>query len=73
MSGVRKRSVSIAGHATSVSLEPAFWDALTRLAAARGLPVNRLVEAVDSARDPGGNLSSALRTAVLQAALAREI
>ncbi|WP_395675750.1 ribbon-helix-helix domain-containing protein [Inquilinus sp.] len=73
MSGVRKRSVSIAGHATSVSLEPAFWDALTRLAALRGLPVNRLVEAVDAARDPDGNLSSALRTAVLQAALDREI
>ena len=73
MSGVRKRSVSIAGHATSVSLEPAFWDALTRLAAMRGLPVNRLVEAVDAIRDPDDNLSSALRTAVLQAALAREI
>lgn len=73
MSGVRKRSVSIAGHATSVSLEPAFWDALTRLAAARGVPVNRLVEQVDTARDPEGNLSSALRIEVLQAALTREI
>ncbi|MGK9230754.1 ribbon-helix-helix domain-containing protein [Inquilinus limosus] len=73
MGGVRKRSVSIAGHATSVSLEPAFWDALTRLAAARGVPVNRLVEQVDAARDPEGNLSSALRIEVLQAALTREI
>ncbi|MGK9169382.1 ribbon-helix-helix domain-containing protein [Inquilinus limosus] len=73
MSGVRKRSVSIAGHATSVSLEPAFWDALTRLAAVRGLAVNRLVEQVDAARDPEGNLSSALRVEILRAALTREI
>jgi predicted DNA-binding ribbon-helix-helix protein len=73
VSGVRKRSVNIAGHATSVSLEPGFWDALTRLAAQRGLPVNRLVEAIDAARDPDGNLSSALRMAVLEAALSREI
>lgn len=73
MSTVAKRSVSIAGHATSVSLEPDFWDALARLAAVRGLPVNRLVEDIDAARGPEGNLSSALRCAALAAALAREI
>lgn len=73
MSGVRKRSVSIAGHATSVSLEPGFWHALTRLAARRGLPVSRLVEAIDAARGSEENLSSALRIAVLEAALSREI
>ena len=65
---VRKRSVTIAGHQTSVSLEPAFWDALRRLAAAQGLSVNGLVERID--RERGGNLSSAIRVFVLEEAIA---
>ncbi len=63
---VRKRSVSIAGHATSVSLEAAFWNALGRIAAAEGVPLSRLVERVDATRAPGVNLSSALRVFVLE-------
>jgi predicted DNA-binding ribbon-helix-helix protein len=59
-----KRSVRIAGHATSVSLEPAFWQALLEIAARRGLSVNALVAAIDAERS--GNLSSALRVFILE-------
>ena len=64
MSLVEKRSVTIAGHRTSVSLEAEFWEGLAALAAARGLSVASLVAEIDDARD--GNLSSALRLAVLR-------
>jgi predicted DNA-binding ribbon-helix-helix protein len=63
-SAMRKRSVLIAGHSTSVSLEAAFWEALRAVAAERGCSINALVEAVD--RDRTGNLSSALRVFVLR-------
>ena len=56
---VRNRSVQIAGHATSVSLEEAFWQELTIIAERRGLSLNALIAEVDGART--GNLSSALR------------
>jgi predicted DNA-binding ribbon-helix-helix protein len=59
-----KRSVRIAGHATSVSLEPAFWEALCEIAARRGVPVNNLLAAIDAERS--GNLSSAIRLFVLE-------
>ncbi|RMF13227.1 MAG: hypothetical protein D6757_08350 [Alphaproteobacteria bacterium] len=59
-----KHSVTIRGHATSISLEPAFWDALKRLAAAEGVPIARLIAEIDTARGPL-NLSSALRLFVL--------
>jgi predicted DNA-binding ribbon-helix-helix protein len=61
---VRKRSVQIAGHATSVSLEEAFWQELTIIAERRGLSLNALIAEVDGART--GNLSSALRLLVLR-------
>ena len=61
--GPQKRSVVVAGHRTSVSLEPAFWDGLRVLAGARGLSLNETIAQVDRARD--GSLSSALRIAVL--------
>ena len=60
---LRKRSVRIAGHQTSLSLETVFWDALKEIAAARGLSLNALVTEIDAART--GNLSSALRVYVL--------
>ena len=64
---IRKRSVRIAGHATSVSLEQAFWRALADLAAAQGISVNALVTRIDRRRgDGGGNLSSAIRVHVLE-------
>lgn len=73
--GVRKRSLTIAGHRTSISLEAAFWDALRRLAERRGVSVQALVAEVDRARTDAGapNLSGALRVVVLEAALAGEL
>jgi predicted DNA-binding ribbon-helix-helix protein len=63
--GPVKRSVTIAGHQTSISLEPVFWDALEAAALARELPLNALVAAIDHARiqaDDPPNLASALRS-----------
>ena len=62
---MKKRSVLIAGHATSVSLEEEFWEALKELATARGLSLNSQIEAIDRSRT--GNLSSAIRVHVLEA------
>jgi predicted DNA-binding ribbon-helix-helix protein len=45
-----KRSVEIAGHKTSISLEPLFWDALRAASAAEGLPINALVARIDAER-----------------------
>lgn len=62
--GPVKRSVTIAGHPTSISLEPIFWDGLRRAADAMQLPVNALVAQIDAHRiadtDPA-NLASAIR------------
>jgi predicted DNA-binding ribbon-helix-helix protein len=63
-SAVVKRSVIIAGHKTSVSLEDAFWKGLKEIALARGLTLSELVAIIDSARTHG-NLSSAIRLFVL--------
>ena len=62
--GPVKRSIMIAGHATSVSLEPVFWEALRAAAAAEGLPLNALVARIDAERVLAAhptNLASALR------------
>ncbi len=58
-----KRSVTVAGHKTSISLEAAFWEALKRQAALRDCSINALVEEID--RDRDGNLSSAIRVYLL--------
>ena len=71
-STIRKRSVTIAGHSTSVSLEAAFWDALKDIAVGRNLSINALIERIDIQRTDGGrtgNLSSAIRVYVLAEAL----
>ena len=60
-----KRSFSLAGHRTSVALEPEFWDALRALAQGRGVTLSALVAAVDAARGDGRPLASALRVAAL--------
>jgi len=62
---VLKRSLSIAGHRTSVSLEDAFWRRLQGIAAERGLSMNGLAALVDAARGDA-NLSSTLRVFVLE-------
>jgi predicted DNA-binding ribbon-helix-helix protein len=63
-SPVVKRSIVIAGHKTSVSLEDAFWDALKEIAAQRKMTLSDLVASIDSSRTQG-NLSSAIRLFVL--------
>ncbi len=62
-SSLVKHSVRVAGHATSVSLEMAFWEALGRIAGRRGLSVSALLTAIDAERQ--GNLASAIRVFVL--------
>ncbi|MCW9034750.1 MAG: ribbon-helix-helix domain-containing protein [Rhodospirillales bacterium] len=61
---IKKRSVTLSGHRTSISLENIFWDHLTQIAKSRGLSLNQIVNEIDQKRD--GNLSSALRVYVLQ-------
>ena len=62
--GPVKRSIMIAGHATSISLEPIFWNALQAAARTEGLPLNALVARIDAERieavEPP-NLASAIR------------
>lgn len=66
--GPVKRSITIAGHQTSISLEPVFWETLEVEAVARALPLSALVAQIDAlrivGRDPP-NLASALRTWLL--------
>lgn len=73
MTGPIKRSVTIAGHETSISLEPIFWDALRRAADEERLPLNALIARIDAARieqsDPP-NLASALRVWLFERASA---
>jgi predicted DNA-binding ribbon-helix-helix protein len=67
---LRRHSVRINGHRTSISIEDAFWDELKRIAAARGKSSAALIAEIDRARaneDPPPNLSSALRLHVLAA------
>ncbi len=61
---IRKRSITIAGHKTSLSLEEIFWRALKEIASADGTSLNALIENID--RERGGNLSSAVRVFVLE-------
>lgn len=71
---IRKRSVSIAGHRTSVSLEQAFWEALKEIATAEGRSVAAIIARIDAGtmqtagadRAKKANLSSALRVYVLE-------
>ncbi len=61
---MRKHSVLLDGHQTSVSLEDAFWSELLKIAKARGQSVNKLITEIDHARTT--NLSSAIRVFVLR-------
>jgi predicted DNA-binding ribbon-helix-helix protein len=67
--GLKKRSVDIDGHRTSVSIEAPFWDALREIADTKGESVNQLIATID--KDRTGNLSSAIRVYVLRAARAK--
>ncbi|MBT5047483.1 MAG: ribbon-helix-helix domain-containing protein [Rhodospirillaceae bacterium] len=63
MSDLKKRSVIVSGHKTSVSLETPFWEELSRIASDRDQSVSTLISTIDKTRT--GNLSSALRLFVL--------
>lgn len=63
-----KRSLTLHGHRTSVSLEESFWAEFRRLAATEGLALNALAERIDEARGDVG-LASAIRVYVLERAL----
>lgn len=69
-SGQKKRSVSLAGHATSIALEPAFWAMLDDMAGSRSLSLANLIQEIDARR---GNrpLASACRLAALEFAQTR--
>jgi predicted DNA-binding ribbon-helix-helix protein len=60
-----KRSVTISGHRTSISLERPFWDALKEIACTEDVSVNELVRRIDAERDSEGNLSGAVRVYIL--------
>ena len=62
---MEKRSLSIAGHRTSIALEPQFWAALAEMAAENGQTMAALIKSIDETRETA-NLSSATRLAVLQ-------
>lgn len=64
MSRPVKRSFTIAGHRTSISLEASFWDALKVLASEERVPVAQLISRIDKQRAAGG-LSSAVRVWIL--------
>ena len=73
--GPVKRSITIAGHQTSISLEPAYWRALELAAAAHALPLSALVAQIDVLRiaaDHPPNLASALRSWLLAARLTEQ-
>ena len=61
---ISKRSVKIAGHATSVSLEEEFWTELQKIAAQKDVSLNTLIAEIDAQRG-GNNLSSTIRVYVL--------
>ncbi|WP_245270655.1 ribbon-helix-helix domain-containing protein [Beijerinckia mobilis] len=69
--GIIKHSVTIAGHATSISLESAFWEALKEMALERHLSVAALIAEIDALRIENAlsrkNLSSAIRVYILEA------
>ena len=76
MKGIKKRSIVIAGHSTSLSLEEEFWEALKEIAAEKRVPVREIIGDIDAYQDGrdqergygrlSRNLSSALRIFVLE-------
>jgi predicted DNA-binding ribbon-helix-helix protein len=60
-----KRSFSLAGHRTSIALEPEFWAVLEQIAAQRAIPLSRLVAELDGTRNPATALASSLRILAL--------
>jgi predicted DNA-binding ribbon-helix-helix protein len=61
-----KRSLTLRGHRTSVSLEPAFWEAFREIAAAEGKALNALAAEIDEGRGTEAGLAGAIRLHVLR-------
>lgn len=66
MSGQIKRSITISGHRTSITLERPFWDELKEIACRKKVSVTELVRQIDSRRDASGSLTSAIRVYILE-------
>lgn len=66
-----KRSLTLHGHRTSVTLEDAFWRAFRDIASAQGRPINALAAEIDAARAPDTGLATAIRLFVLSELQAR--
>jgi predicted DNA-binding ribbon-helix-helix protein len=66
MSGQIKRSITISGHRTSITLERPFWDELKEIACREKVSVTELVRQIDSRRDAAGSLTSAIRVYILE-------
>lgn len=64
--GPQKHSLTLRGHRTSVTLEPAFWQAFRAIAAEKDLAINVLAAQIDASRDPETGLASAIRVYVLE-------
>ena len=62
---MKKRSINILGHQTSISLEEEFWTEVKLLAERRGLSLNKMIAEIDRTRGTNKNLSSAIRLYVL--------
>ncbi|MES0827228.1 ribbon-helix-helix domain-containing protein [Ruegeria sp. SCP11] len=60
-----KRSLTLKGHRTSVSLEDEFWQAFRDIAKEKDIPINALASEIDVARDPQIGLASAIRVFIL--------
>ena len=71
MPQLRKRSITIAGHRTSITIEDVFWDTLKAIAKSKRIPMTKLIEEIDAGRD--GNLSSALRTYAMEETLKKKL
>ncbi|WP_121629675.1 ribbon-helix-helix domain-containing protein [Tropicibacter alexandrii] len=61
-----KRSLTLQGHRTSVSLEDAFWKEFRRIATEEGKPINALAAEIDASRDPDVGLASSIRVFILK-------
>ncbi|HIB65510.1 MAG TPA: arylsulfate sulfotransferase [Phycisphaerales bacterium] len=66
MSAQIKRSITISGHRTSITLERPFWDELKEIACRKKVSVTELVRQIDSRRDASGSLTSAIRVFILE-------
>ncbi|MBI1327102.1 MAG: aryl-sulfate sulfotransferase [Alphaproteobacteria bacterium] len=65
---LKKRSIKLKGHATSITMEDEFWEALGRIATQQNTSIQKLIEGIDAKRlESGANLASAIRVYILKA------